>query len=270
MPNVAIIMSIYENDSLSQFKEAIDSIFSQSYNKIKIFLCIDGYVNNNVMDYIESLQKEIFVINRNKNRGLAFSLNELIDYILQEDKYKYIARMDADDISLPDRIKKQVQYLEENSDIDILGTKCKEFGSIHAREHCSVYESNHDIYKYIFKKCPFVHPSVMFRAEVFKSGIRYPINEPYTEDLALWFILAKKKYKFSNLNEKLLKFRINDQTILRRRGYKKAIIEFKIRLKYLLILKRLNNINDIFYTFGHLFIRLLPTSLFKKIYKNQG
>ncbi|HGM9887612.1 glycosyltransferase [Proteus mirabilis] len=265
MPNVAIIMSIYANDILSQVKEAIDSIFSQNYNNIRIFICIDGEINQDIMNYLNSLKK-IFLIKRDKNKGLAISLNELIECVLKEDRFKYIARMDADDISMPDRIQKQVQYLEKNLDISVLGTKCKEFGSIHAREYCSVYESNNDIYKYIFKKCPFVHPSVMFRTEVFKSGIRYPTNEPFTEDLALWFILAMKKYKFSNLNECLLKFRINDQTVSRRRGYKKAIIEFKIRLKYLILLKRINNIHDIYYTLGHFFVRLLPTPLFKRIY----
>ncbi|MBC8954433.1 glycosyltransferase [Xenorhabdus sp. PB62.4] len=269
MKNIAVIMSIYKNDKPKYVINAIESIKGQTYTYWHLFICADGYIDPFIDKYINENLNRITYIKREKNKGLAFSLNQLIDKVLENEKYHYIARMDADDISINTRFEKQANYMKNNPNIQVLGGKCVEFGSKNARKTCSIYFSNDEIYKNIFKKCPFVHPTVLFKTEIFKQGIRYPINNPATEDIALWFLLTEKKIKFGNLNENLIKFRIDDNTILRRHGFKKAITEFKIRFYYLFILKRFNP-SDIFYTFSHFIVRILPLYIFKKIYRKKG
>lgn len=270
MNKIAVIMSVYKNDTFDLFESALNSILNQTYNNLHIFICADGPISPKIKQLIKGLDHNIVTfISNEQNKGLSVSLNRLIDIVLREKKYEFIARMDADDISVDTRFEKQVDYLIKNPITDVIGTKCQEFGSNNARKTCSIYENNDEIYHNIFKRCPFIHPSVMFRCHVFCDGTRYPVDTPYTEDLHLWFILASKNKVFHNLNDILLNYRIDDKTLERRRGFRKAITEFSIRIKYIFILKRYS-IQPIFYTFAHFFVRILPVCFFKKIYLKRG
>ncbi|ELF6477703.1 glycosyltransferase [Vibrio cholerae] len=268
MSRVALIMSLYKGDNLSFFIDSINSIFSQSYKRIDVFLCVDGVVPDAHLKFLNSLDSnKVTLITNDCNRGLAFSLNRLIDTVLRLKEYEYIARMDSDDISRPDRIKKQLDFLNLNSDIDVCGTSCREFGASFALEEKHLPITHQELLDFSITRCPFIHPSVMFRRRVFETGIRYPTDTALTEDMALWFELLVNGFKFANINEVLLDYRLNENTIKRRKGMDKALSEVKIRLYYMFKLKRIS-FKSILLIFSRFAFHLLPDSLMKYAYKN--
>lgn len=266
-PRIAVIMSIYINDQFDDFKMAFESIIEQTYTNFVLFVYADGKINQDIEEYLLCCNaKNVIFIKGKENKGLAYALNHMISIVLQYDDFDFIARMDADDISLLDRFQKQIDYFRNNPELDVVGGLCQEFGGASARKQCKVYFTDDAIKKNVFKKCPFVHPTVMIKTSVFETGIRYPENRPLTEDICLWFELVYAEKKFGNINSVLLKYRINEQTLKRRRGVNKAITEFGIRLFYARKLKMITPLNIIF-ILAHFGVRILPHKIFKLIHK---
>lgn len=181
--------------------------------------------------------------------------------------YKYLARMDSDDISMPDRIAKQVNFLENQKNIDVLGGACEEFGASFALKYKSLPLTHDELKLFSIIRCPFIHPTVMFRASIFHSDIRYPTNTLLTEDMALWFILLEKNIIFANLPDILIKYRMDENTIHRRKGLSKAINEVKLRHSYMRKIKSSNFKNFFGLTIRFIF-HLLPVAIIKILYKN--
>lgn len=264
---LAVIMSIYKSDDPQALKTALDSIVSQSY-PCDIYVYQDGEIPSilaTVMQtYIHS--GHVKLIASPFNKGLAHGLNTLIDNILKED-YAYIARMDSDDISRHDRMSEQISFLEAHPDVDLCGTFCQEFGSTYALAEKRLPKSHEDLVEFSIARCPFIHPTVMFRRHVFESGQRYPTDTTYTEDMALWFALINAGYKFGNVDKVLLDYRLTEDTILRRRGFKKSISEVKLRLKYMVILRKFTLKNIMLIT-SRVVFHLLPVSFMRFMYRN--
>jgi len=125
-PLVSVIMGVHNQWDEKILLAAVDSILKQSYTFFEFIICNDGShpdVTQKVNDLMK-LDDRIIIVGREENKGLAFSLNECIRLA----KGKYIARMDSDDISLPFRIEKQVDFLERNTEYDWCGT-CVELWS---------------------------------------------------------------------------------------------------------------------------------------------
>nr|WP_202304722.1 glycosyltransferase [Cedecea sulfonylureivorans] len=261
-------MSVYKSDDLSYLKSAVDSIFLQSYQCIDLFIYRDGEVGDNLQKYLDFLSNyhNVKVYFSAHNQGLAHALNFLIEKVLVCEKYKFIARMDSDDISHPARIRKQVNFMIRNLKTDVCGTACREFGSSFAMKEKTLPLNHEELIDLSITNCPFVHPSVLFRREVFINGARYPEHTSYTEDMALWFLLLEKGFHFSNLPDVLLSYRVNENMLSRRKGIKKALSEIKIRLKYMVKLKRVSVRNVILISL-RLFFHLLPTSVMSFAYK---
>ncbi|EKO3593987.1 glycosyltransferase [Vibrio metschnikovii] len=266
--SVAIIMSVYINDSVDILKESVISILGQDFDKIKLFIYRDGNVNSDIEDYLSKLSSEedrVYYIRSEKNNGLAFALNQLIDIIVEKDEFKYIARMDSDDIAKKDRISKQVLFMEANLDCDVSGAFCSEFGSKFALQEKKLPTNHEELIRFSITRCPFIHPTVIFRSNIFSGGLRYPEDTPLTEDMAFWFLLLDNGYKFSNIPEVLLDYRINDKTLARRRGVRKSIDETRMRLRYAIRLKMLTPISFLI-IFFRLFFHLMPTPLMMFLY----
>lgn len=121
---LCVIMSIYKNDNLLAVTQSIESILRQAYEKIEFYIQLDGEIRSDVLQYLRGLciqDIRVKILNRTLNRGLAYSLNELLNIVLTKE-YEYIARMDADDISMPERFVKQIAFMNSHPDIDCLGT----------------------------------------------------------------------------------------------------------------------------------------------------
>ena len=231
--NVAVIITVYKGDKFRFFEEAMNSLVSQTYD-IDIFLFQDGPVAEELKNKINGYSRlnNVFLTCSVINVGLARGLNILIEKVLASPvQYKYIARMDSDDISHIDRIKTQVEFMSNNSNIDVSGGYCREFGASFAKDIKTVPLNHNDLVEFSILRCPFIHPTVIFSIEVFCDGNRYPENAELLEDLQFWYVLIEKGYSFANIDKILVDFRISDETLARRTTIKRAYSECKLRYR---------------------------------------
>lgn len=198
-PLVSVIMSTYNDEKYIQ--ESIQSILSQSYKNIELIIVNDASTDT-TKTILENIEDDrVTIITNSVNKKLASNLN----FALSISKGKYIARMDADDISATNRIATQVEYMENNTDIDVVGSFAERIG---AASGIVVYPTSHEEIKdkLLFDNC-MCHPSIMFRASTLDYA--YDINFPAGQDYELWSRIIWKK-KFANIPEALLKYRIHE------------------------------------------------------------
>lgn len=265
---VAVAMSVYESDKLSYLIEAVNSILEQEYKYFHIYIEVDGAVDYNVISYLESLNSDVVTVTYHReNKGLATRLNQAIDKIIESDQFSYIARMDSDDISDSSRFCEQVDFLNKNQEIYVLGTDVLEIDNDNNPIFHKHMESDSDKIRYnIIKKCPVNHPSVMFRVDLFKIfKLRYQDNLMNTQDYYLWVDVIDKGLKISNINIPLLKFRI-DENFHKRRGFKKAFNEFNSRF-YAMHKLSIFSFSNILHAILLLSLRLSPESIKKLAYR---
>ena len=260
---VAVIMSVYDGDNIQYVEQSIDSILSQSYKKLSLFVYLDGVTNNNIRSYVEGIAdnySNVYSFYSKDNNGLAYALNFLINKVKTMGNYTYIARMDADDISDIERISEQVIFLKNNTDISILGTNCieiNELGDIIYRK--KMPETHDELKNFIFKRSPLIHPSVMFRGAII-GDVVYNVALKNTQDYYLWVDLISKQYKFHNLQKFLIKFRVAND-FYSRRGFGKVLNEMKSRLY---AIDRLNGKNALNYMYLVFFFILRISPVFVK------
>lgn len=230
---IAVIMSLYKNDILDYVKLSIDSILEQTYDDFDFYIQIDGEIRSDVDTYLKSINdKRLKIYYRRDNKGLAYSLNELLALIRPYD-YTYIARMDADDISLPNRFHKQVEYLEMNPMVDMVGGAINEIDADgNDRGKVTKYPTDSDDCKAFFaKRNPVAHPTVLFRRSFFnKTGWAYPMDYIRNEDTRLWHEGYKNGCVIANISDVVLHFRMTDSMFEnRRRGVKFAKSQLELR-----------------------------------------
>jgi glycosyltransferase involved in cell wall biosynthesis len=238
MTDLAVIMSVYINDRLEFVKESVNSILLQSFSVFHFYIVFDGPVKEDVEDFITSLTDQRIKISRlEKNTGLAGALNHLLEKILHDQDYKLIARMDADDVSMPERFDRQYRFMNCNPDIGCVGSwyeEIDEYGSLlHYRKLPVLHEA---LRKRYFTRTPFAHPTVMFRKSLIEMAGPYPSDSILMEDNVLWGRALKAGFRFANIPEYLFKFRIDENFYRRRSGVKYGWSYIKTRfaiLKYL-------------------------------------
>ena len=202
---VSVIMPVLNAESY--LKEAVDSILNQTYQNLEL-LVIDDKSTDSTMDILAEYVKldnrvKIF---RNFGSGISAALNLGIDMAGGE----YIARMDADDISLANRIAVQVGYMENHVDIGICSTQIRllqEDGSLHDMQKYP--EEDDRIRLDLMNYCAIAHPTVMFRSRVIKDRWRYNIMPE--EDYDLWTRMAITE-KFACLSDVLLYYRVRSDS----------------------------------------------------------
>lgn len=229
---LAVVISLYINDTLLIVKKSIESLLGQTYSDFDLYIQCDGPIDKDVMEYVKSLSNErVFVFMRECNKGLAISLNELLMIVLPKG-YLFVARMDADDISMPGRFEKQIIFLEQHPDIDCLGTWAIEIDNKGAEYFRKRMPEIHEGCLELFKKrdC-MIHPTVMFRRSYFEKAGLYPENTYFGEDTIMWAQGFKNGCRFANIPEYLLQFRLDENFFERRRGWKHAKSIFVLRRK---------------------------------------
>ena len=205
-PLISVVMPVYNGEKY--LKEAIDSILSQTYKDFEFIILNDGSTDNSLKIIKKYIQKDarVILITR-ENRGLITSLNEGI----KKAQGRYIARMDADDISLPTRFKEQVKFMEDNKDISICGTSIILFNESGNIKPVKYPTSDSDIKFILMFTSAFAHPSVMMKRDIFMK-LKYE-HYKYAEDYKLWIDIALAGYKMGNLDEVLLRYRIHSQQV---------------------------------------------------------
>jgi len=264
---IASIVSVYKNDSLRTLQPAIESLLNQT-QEVDIFVQEDGSVQEDVDKYLSDLyqeQKIHYLGKRKKNFGLAVSLNELLDVVIKKG-YEYIARMDSDDISIVNRIEKQYQFMLKNEDIDVVGGYIEEFGDGFEYQKVVRYPLKHEeMYRFFAKRVPLAHVSAFYRKSFFDKAGLYPVSSPTNEDTLMWLEGFKNGCKFANISEVLIKVRVSSDFFSRRGGAKKAISDFKDRVR---VIRELGyNYNAYGYAAALLIVNLVPGWAKKILYK---
>ena len=204
-PKVTVLMPVYNGEKY--LREAIDSILSQTFTDFEFLIINDGSTDRSV-EFIKSYpDPRIRLVHNETNLGLIPSLNKGVDLSQGE----YIARMDCDDISLPQRLEKQVNFMDTHREVGVCGTWAK------------VIDINNNVVrnyktpagdmagKLCWWPSVFVHPTCMMRRELLKM-IRYSSDYPHAEDYDLWLRLCNKT-GFFNLNQFLLLYRVHAENV---------------------------------------------------------
>lgn len=239
LPIISVIMSVY-NEPLDWVQESIDSILQQTFGNFEFIIINDNPNNKELFDFLTANKikdNRIIIINNDENIGLTKSLNKG----LERAKGEYIARMDADDISLPERFEKQINLLNTNHIIGICGTGIKTFGRV---ENIILNPETMDD-MCLFLDSPFAHPTVMFRKKILK-GHGYDEAFKVSQDYALWARLYKEGNQFYNLQEVLLHYRNSEIQISSHRKALQQNVAKSIRrdlLSYELNKRKLDSIN---------------------------
>lgn len=198
MPMISVLLPVYNGGV--ELVASIESILCQTYTNFEVIIIDDGSTDFSldILNHYKSLDNRIRLISR-ENRGLVTTLNEALNFA----KAPWVARMDHDDICLPNRFEKQLCWLEESGS-DICGSWIKYFGK--DNNICRYYKSDEAIKMEMLFKSPFAHPAVMMSTELAKE-LKYDLNSENAEDYDLWARAAMSKWEMSNVQEVLLKYR---------------------------------------------------------------
>ncbi|OWO83346.1 glycosyl transferase [Photorhabdus luminescens] len=228
--NFSVLMSLYEKESPSYLDRCLESLFNQKLNPNEIILIFDGKINSELEKTVSHWMNllPIKIIRLEKNVGLASALNVGLKFCNND----FIARMDTDDICEYDRFDKQVNYLNKNPNIDIVGMWVSEIDENDNVIKESVrYPLEHkDLLSFFSKRDPLAHPTVMFRKSFFKKAGNYPTNILLAEDTALWYAGFSNNCTFANIPYVGLKFRRTTNFYKRRSNFRKTIDLLKFRL----------------------------------------
>ena len=263
---LAVIMSLYKSDVIVYVQLATESILNQSCSNFDFFFQYDGPVKEDIDKYLSSIEdKRIKIFKRNENKGLAYSLNELLGVVISKG-YQYIARMDADDISLPERFEKQLAFMELHPDIECLGTwaiEIKSDGSEFYRKQMP--ETHEGCWKQFMIRDCMIHPTVMFRKSYIEKAGMYSLDTYFGEDTMMWAQGFAKGCKFANIPEYLFKFRLDDNFFNRRRGWKHAKGILTLRWK---VNKMLHYpLKAYLYSIAYAGAKMMPTKVLNMIYR---
>ncbi len=266
---VAVIMSLYKNDTLSYVRLSVESILKQSYSNIALYIQYDGPVQDEINTYLTLLRdSRVLIYKRAQNRGLAYSLNELLAIVKNKD-YIYIARMDADDIADPYRFEKQLSFLQCHENVDVVGGAINEIDEQgNNRKKITKYPCDPaDCKAFFAKRNPVAHPTAMFRRSFFqKAGWQYPTDYERNEDTRLWHEGYKHGCVIANLSDVVLDFRITDSMFKHRRnGWDFAKSQLKLRI---MISKDLGyGFMSIVYAYAMFLLMISPSWVIKQAYK---
>lgn len=227
-PDISVIMSVYNGETY--LKEAVESIIGQTFLNWELIIINDCSTDSTAEILAEfSRRDERIKVHTNEvNLKLPTSLNKAISL----SSGKYIARMDADDISLPDRLEKQFAFMEENSDVSLsscrfMTLKNGVYASGGAGGKCDFPA----LRAMLLVSNPILHPGVIAKAEVMKK-FNYDTSLTCTEDLELWTRMAAENLKIEILPECLLIYRLHDKQITSTTLERQHTEVLKIQQKY--------------------------------------
>lgn len=226
MPMVSVLMPAYNAEKY--IGEAIESILNQTFTDFE-FIIINDSSTDKTEEIIEEYAKKdnrIVYEKNDKNMKISKTLNRGMDMA----KGKYIARMDADDVSFKERLEKQVKYMEENPNCGVIGTCFLGFQNDDKTKTTKNIrpEDDHVIRLHGLYCCQFAHPTVMIRKSVFdENNLRYNHKYDGCEDYELW-TRAKNFTRFHNLPEFLLYYRIHGDNVSIKSHNKQFMLSNKI------------------------------------------
>lgn len=225
---ISVIMGVYNPVEQNQLQEAVRSVIRQTMQEWELILCDDGshITYQPLIQEAIGMDERIIRIRNKTNKGLGYSLNQCLSIA----KGTYIARMDADDISEPERFEKQYEFLEKHPEYQWVGSDSRLFNAegVWGTDHMPEKPEASDFLSY----SPYIHPSVMFRTDILRKVKGYPISEETRrcEDYELFMRLHKAGYRGYNIQEPLIRYREDEHTY-QKRTIQSRMQEVKIRYR---------------------------------------
>jgi glycosyltransferase involved in cell wall biosynthesis len=229
MVGISVLMCIHSEEE-EWLIESIESVLSQSYSNFEFIIVNDNpirEINKKILEYYSLKDLRISVINNEINLGLTKSLN----IGLRRSKGKYVARMDADDISFLNRFSEQFEFMESNENVVLCGTQVRYIGSESKKKISWIKKKNIDLKQNLIWGSVFVHPTVFIRSSVLKlNNIFYDEYYLQAQDYSLWVDLINFG-DFYNIQKILLGYRKSDKQISFIKKSNQLDYSRKIRLK---------------------------------------
>lgn len=257
---ISVLMSVYKKENPQFLKRALESIYAQTLKADEIVLVEDGEIPP-ALEEVISRYPDLHIVKLEKN----LQLGRALEAGLKACQHELVARMDTDDIMMPDRLEKQYRFMMEHPEIVACGGDIAEF-----TEEDTILREKHmptapqELYRYGKKRNPLNHMTVMFRKSAIEAVGGYR-HFPGLEDYDLWSRLLAHGYQIANIPEVLVKARIGDSFASRRGGW--AYFKRYLRLRkeqhrsgYLNIMEY---IVACFLTFG---MTVMPEKLREKAY----
>lgn len=225
MDKIAVLLPVYKKDNPHFFTISVASVLEQTYRNITVFLGVDGPIDGELDKVVQSMERneKVCVIRFTENRGLACVLNDLIT-AAEGQGFEYFARMDADDICLNTRFEKQMGFLMEHPEVDVVGGAIEEIdenGLLKGKK--VIYPLTHEECRKFFRyRDPLAHPATFFRKRYFDKAKGYRPEYRKNQDTMLWFDGFMNGCIFANLPETVLHFRVAKDFYGRRNGWKRA------------------------------------------------
>lgn len=217
----SVLMSVYGKDNPEDFRTAVESVsIRQTVIPDELLVVVDGPVPESLRHTITSLDEDIGymrILWQKENKGLGTALRIGIENA----SYEFIARMDSDDIAMPDRFERQLKMFENIPGLSMVGSNITEFiglpDNIVGRR--AVPSEDKGIKAYMKSRCPFNHMTVMYkRSDVLKAG-NYQ-DWFWNEDYYLWIRMMMAGCKFANISDSLVNVRVGKDMYARRGGIK--------------------------------------------------
>lgn len=269
LQNYSILMSVYYKENPDFLREAMMSMFNQTIKTNDFVLVCDGPITEELKLVIEEM-KNVFgntlnVYHLKKNLGLGNALN----YGLQKCKNEIVARMDSDDVSLPDRIEKQLKMLNKSPNLSIISGTVNEFD-----DNCNlitgtrkVPKENEQIIEFSKSRNPFNHPAVMLKKSKVELVGGYSERFPLFEDYYLWLRMLMNGDTGANIVEPIVLMRVPLDLYSRRGGFKYA--KNFLNLNIWMFRSRWIGIKEVLTSvFPHFIICIMPNSIRSIIYKH--
>ena len=216
MPSISVIIGLY--NCAPTLPQALDSLLAQTFSDWEAILCDDGSVDNTkeiAQKYAAAYPGKFKVIANERNMGLNYTLNHCLEYATGE----YIARMDGDDLSLPDRFAKEIMALESHPEMAFVSTAMEFFDDqgVYGRNHPTQYPQPKDF----MQGTPFCHAPCLVRAQAYRKVGGYTVDERLlrVEDYHLWVKMYAAGYFGMNLLEPLYQMR-DDRNAWKRKDFR--------------------------------------------------
>lgn len=229
-PEVVVLIPHYNNPN--GLIKSIESI--NESEPVDLLIVDDGstdyFINETAIMSKNSNNLKIYFLYLEKNMGIEYALNAGLEQ-LSKLKYTFISRLDCGDLCVPNRFLIQKQYLKEHQDIGIVGSFVKFIDS--SNKHIFDLKlpiSHKEISKRMYLNCMFIHPTVMFRAEVLGKVGKYPTNYEAAEDYAYFFEILKH-YKGANINQFLVECELNPNGISIKKRKRQIISRIRLIIK---------------------------------------
>lgn len=263
----SVLISVYKKEKAEYLKRALQSVINQTLKPTEIVIVKDGPLTKELDDCIEDFQKQnskLFkILSFKENRGLGLALRDGVKAC----KYEYIARMDSDDISKPDRFEKQFNYLQKHPETALLGTWITEFSKDENNPDTvtKLPCTHQEIIKFAKRRNPFRHVTVVLKkSAVIQSGNYRDFL--WFEDYDLFVRILQKGYIAANISECLVNVRADKDMFARRGGWQYLKQDYRFQ-KFLLKTGFITSAEFLMNIVIRTIVRLMPDAVRSWIYK---